>query len=61
MTRGERHAEAFVELRLVDQPQLHGIDAELDRELVHSGLGGEQSGHRARPAHRRRRAYIAFG
>ena len=51
--------QPFVDFRLIGEAKLHRVHLELERELIHGGLGGVKAGNRAGAAHRRGRADIA--
>src|SRR5688572_8440150 len=53
-----RQPARWVLVRMIAQPQLDRVDAELDRELVHRALEREQAADIPRRAHRRRRVDV---
>src|SRR5215468_2890992 len=61
MARGKGNVLAFVNLWLVQNPELDRIHLELVGHFVHGRLRCEKSGHRAWPAHVGRCADVAPG
>ena len=55
----KRQVVAFIDFRLVAQPELDRVEIQLDGQLVNRGFGRVNSGHRAGAAHRGRRADMA--